>query len=340
MLSTKLPSPYVVGIPGSVLDADTRVVVAALNPVGFILFKRNCENREQLEALCKDLRTLCPLENKLIFVDQEGGRVNRILWEPYIGPPAADIGRIYEADAQAGLRAAELNGYIIAAQLATYGITVDCLPVADIAIKGADDVIGDRAFSDNPQTVAALCAATMKGLLAGGVWPVIKHAPGHGRALADSHKELPVVGTPCAELEKTDFVPFKINNMAPFVMTAHILYSDIDDKACATDSATLVGDVLQGKLGMSGVIVSDDLNMQALEGDMPTRAHRALSAGCDIALHCSGNLDELRSLIGTATLSKTATEKLNSLPPLGQPRPDLLLEAVAEIRSLLSDVAA
>jgi beta-N-acetylhexosaminidase len=340
MLSSKAISPYIVGIPGTTVDPQTRAVLAKLNPAGYILFKRNCESREQVEALCADLADLCPLEQKLIFIDQEGGRVNRILWEPYIGPAAARIGALYHQNASQGLRAAELNGYIIAAQLATYGITVDCLPVADIAVDGADAVIGDRAFSADPQAVAALCAATMKGLLAGGVWPVIKHAPGHGRATADSHHELPTVDTPADLLAAQDFVPFKVNNRAPFVMTAHILYSDMDATACATESAHMVNTVLRQELGMTGLIVSDDLNMQALAGDIPSRAGRALAAGCDLLLHCSGKLDELESLVGTATLSDRARTGIAALPSRGTPRPDLLMSAVTDIRSLLSDAAA
>ncbi|MBI1362646.1 MAG: beta-N-acetylhexosaminidase [Proteobacteria bacterium] len=340
MLSNKAIAPLVVGIPGTTVDPDTRAVLAALNPVGFILFKRNCESREQVEALCKELTGLCPMAQKLIFIDQEGGRVNRILWEPYMAPPGATIGALYHRNQALGLRAAELNGYIIAAQLATYGITVDCLPVADIAVDGADAVIGDRAFSKDPKAVAALCAATMKGLLAGGVWPVIKHAPGHGRAMADSHKELPVVKTDATTLEAVDFVPFAINNRAPFVMTAHIRYDAYDAKACATESTIMVNDVLRDKLGMSGLIVSDDLNMQALAGDTPSRARRALAAGCDLLLHCNGNLDELRSLVGVTELSEQARKAIENLPSRGLPRPDSLMEAVAEMRGLLSDAAA
>lgn len=347
-LSQQSIAPLIVGFDGTTLDEATKQAFLKLRPAGFILFKRNCESRPQLEKLCADLHALSPVNPPMIFIDQEGGRVNRILWDPYIGPTARTIGDLYAQDQQAGLRAAELNGYVIAAQLATYGITVDCLPVADVPIEGAHDIIGDRAFSFDPQTVAALCGATMKGLIAGGVWPVLKHLPGHGRAFADSHLELPEVDTSRADLDKTDFLPVRVNAAAPFVMTAHVAYTALDGSTCATFSSKILNGLLRKELGVTGLIVSDDLYMQALDGDLQSRADRSLAAGCDLLICGSSRIDgrfdahrwEEMLNLKLPPLTAEAAARIAKLPALGRATAENLHAAYHEVQQLLGRAAA
>lgn len=343
-LTARPVRPLILGLPGPVLDKATLGVIERLNPAGFILFKRNCISREQVEALCAELHRLSPLNPPLIFIDQEGGRVNRIKWEPYMAPPAATIGAIYNANPQKGLEAAEMNGYLLGAQLAVYGITANCLPVADVLAPGADPVIGNRSFGHDPESVAALCAATMKGLLAGGVWPVIKHAPGHGRAGADSHKTLPRVSASLRELEATDFAPFATNNRSPFVMTAHVAFDALGG-TCATTSPSVIEGLLRGKLGMTGIIISDDLFMQALTGPLMERAQSSLAAGCDLLICGSSALDggfdeaqwgQIQDLENLPDLGAATRTRLAALPPLHTPQPATLAEAFQTMQSLLA----
>lgn len=343
MLTSKNIAPLIVGFDGYTLTPEARELFLKLNPAGYILFKRNCKDADQVKALCAELARLSPFETPLIFIDQEGGRVNRIHWDPYMGPAPREIGKLYEQSPEKGMRAAELNAYLIARQLREYGITANCAPVADLLIEGADDVIGDRAFSADPQVISALCAATMKGLMAGGVWPVIKHAPGHGRAMADSHKELPVVDAPLEELKK-DFAPFKANNQAPFVMTAHVRYSAIDDARCATTSSRTLNGLMREELGMSGLIVADDMFMEALEGSLLERIESSLSAGCDLVIcgstsHITGEFadkfwNQLKNLPTRLNLTPEARGKLESLPKL--PSKDDL--NAAEMRQEISEI--
>jgi len=310
------PTSVIMSLPGTILDDNIRKIIKHINPVGFILFKRNCENGVQLNMLVEELKTLTCINNPLILIDQEGGRVNRIEWEKYMAPAPRAFGEIYEKDKNLGLKLAELNGFLLGAQLAAHGINVNCLPLGDVAFPETDDVIGDRSYSSNPQVVADLCGATIKGLIRGGVWPVIKHAPGHGRATADSHKELPIVNAKSADLERIDYIPFKMNRGCPFVMTAHILYTDID-KHCATSSLKVMDGILRQKIGMDGIIMSDDIGMNALHGSVRERASQALHGGCDLVLHCSGELDELSRLAGLPEVSDVVMAKLDSLPQLG-----------------------
>tara|TARA_R110000868_G_scaffold189695_1_gene432824 strand:+ start:11793 stop:12803 length:1011 start_codon:yes stop_codon:yes gene_type:complete len=335
MLAVKKPTPLILGLPSAVLDEETKALFRCLAPVGFILFKRNCEDAVQLKKLCADLKEVSPMAEPLIFIDQEGGRVNRIHWEEYMAPAGQTIGELFEKNIEKGLKAAQLNGYVLAAQLREYGINVNCLPLADVATKGMHDVIGDRAFSNNPKTVAALCAATITGLLAGGVWPIIKHAPGHGRALSDSHKDLPVVDASIDELRTQDFYPFIINKECPLVMTAHILYPQIDPLNCTTNSSKMIHDVLKGEMGLKGLIVSDDLNMQALAGSVRVRAEKALNAGCDLLLHCSGKLEEMEELKGLRDITPSALTAIENLPPLGKPYAHTIAEAKLELKEML-----
>jgi beta-N-acetylhexosaminidase len=334
MLKAKEVSPFIVAISGLNVTEEERETLLQLNPVGYILFARNCDNAQQVKELCDDLKSISSHHTPLIFIDQEGGRVKRIEWDDYIGPAGKTIGDIYKQDKALGLELAQKNGYVIAAQLAAYGINVNCLPLADVRHLGMHDVIGDRAFSDNPEDVAALCAATISGQLAGGVWSIIKHAPGHGRATADSHLELPEVDVPFEDLMKSDFYPFKVNNQCPFIMTAHIRYPQLDGK-CATDSKYVLDDVLRGALGMTGLIVSDDLNMEALEGTIRERAVRAMDAGCELMLQCSGRLEDLQQLVDLPAITDGAMEKLSALPTLGKFDDQLLEESKDLLREHL-----
>lgn len=336
MLAVKNPKPLIVGIAGTEVSGEEEMLLRRLAPVGFILFKRNCENKAQLKNLCDKLKTLSPMHDPLIFIDQEGGRVNRIDWEDYMAPCGRTIGELYEEDAEKGMLAARLNGYVLAAQLYEYGINVNCLPVADVATDDMHDVIGDRAFSTKPQTVATLCASTIAGMMAGGTYPIIKHAPGHGRATSDSHKELPKVDAPLEELKRQDFYPFEVNKECPLVMTAHILYPQLDAENCTTNSKYVIADVLKKEIGLKGLIVSDDINMQALKGTMLQRANNALNAGCDLLLHCSGKFEELNELMGVQDMKALDMEKLQALPKLGKPNAMLLEDSKQQLKELLA----
>lgn len=336
MLAIKNPKPLILSLEGTEVSSSEELLFRRLAPVGFILFKRNCENKSQLKKLCDKLKTLSPMRDPLILIDQEGGRVNRIDWEDYMGPAGRTIGTLFEQDAEKGLLAARLNGYLLASQLYEYGINVNCLPVADVATDDMHDVIGDRAFSTNPHNVASLCASTIAGMMAGGTYPIIKHAPGHGRATADSHLELPQVDASLAELKEQDFYPFIVNKECPLVMTAHILYPQLDAENCTTNSKHLIHKVLKKEIGLKGLIVSDDINMQALKGSMYERAMKALHAGCDLLLHCSGKLDEMKELVNIPDTTADVVKKLESLPRLGKPDAALMRDAKERLQELLS----
>jgi beta-N-acetylhexosaminidase len=232
-----------------------------------------------------------------VLVDQEGGRVQRLgppHWPAY--PPGAAFARLYAMDRPAGLRAAWLGARLIAADLAALGIDVDCAPVADVPVSGADPVIGDRAYGATPEQVATLAGAVAEGLLAGGILPVLKHVPGHGRATADSHKKLPVVTAERAALERTDFAAFRALAHLPMGMTAHVVFAAIDPMAPATTSAVMIGEVIRGSIGFDGLLMSDDISMGALSGAIGARSQAAIAAGCDVVLHCSGSLAEMEEV--------------------------------------------
>ncbi len=269
-----------------------------LDPAGIILFARNIEDPPQLRALTDAIRATLPRKNLPILIDQEGGRVARLKGNHFRHPPAAArFGALFDDDWHLALRAAFLNARLIAQQLSDAGINVDCAPVCDIPQPGAHDVIGDRAFHANPHVAAALARATARGLLAGGVQPVMKHIPGHGRAQADSHLSLPVVEADAATLRATDLVPFrKLRALAPWAMTAHIRYPALDALHCATLSGRIIRDVIRREADFHGVLVSDDLRMKALSGDAPSLAVAALSAGCDVALDCAPGPDDWPAL--------------------------------------------
>lgn len=269
-------------------------------PWALILFARNIETPEQVRRLTGELRATLGYDAP-VLIDQEGGRVQRLgppHWPRY--PAGAVYGRLYDGDPAAGLAAARLGARLIAADLAAVGIDVDCAPIADVPAAEADPVIGDRAYGMNPAKVSVIARAFAEGLQAGGVLPVVKHIPGHGRATADSHVGLPVVDTARAELEATDFAAFRPLAGLPLAMTAHIVFSAIDPVAPASTSAIMVKDVIRGSIGFKGLLMSDDVSMQALSGTLAQRTAAAVAAGCDVVLHCNGRMEEMREVAANA----------------------------------------
>ena len=288
---------FITGLSGLELGAAERNFLRDSEPWGLILFKRNIGDPEQVRRLVADFRDNVGRADAPVLIDQEGGRVQRLgppHWPKY--PPGAIYGQIYDRDRAAALTAARLGARLIAADLMPLGIDVDCLPLADVPVATADVVIGDRAYGDTPEKVSDIAAAIAEGLTAGGVLPVLKHLPGHGRAEADSHHRLPVVQTDLATLERTDFVAFRPLAELPLGMTAHVVFSDIDPIQPATTSATMVQQVIRQSIGFQGLLMSDDISMNALTGSIFERSRAAIDAGCDIVLHCNGSLEEMRAV--------------------------------------------
>jgi len=291
---------FITGLAGPALTDAERAFLREMQPWGLIVFQRNVTAPEALRRLIEDVRAMLARDAP-VLVDQEGGRVQRLdlpHWPKY--PPAAAYGRLYERNRKAGLAAARLGARLIAADLAAAGIDVDCMPVADVPVRGADAVIGDRAFAAQPDAVAALAAAFAAGLAEGGVLPVLKHIPGHGRATADSHHSLPVVSAERATLETSDFAAFRPLAGLPLAMTAHVMFTAIDPVAPATTSATIVRDVIRGSIGYQGLLMSDDISMGALRGSLAERARAAFAAGCDVVLHCNGAIAEMHAVAAAA----------------------------------------
>jgi beta-N-acetylhexosaminidase len=291
---------FITGIAGPALTATERTFLREVQPWGLILFGRNVAGPQPLRRLIDDFRNTLARAAP-VLVDQEGGRVQRLgppHWPEY--PPAATYGAIYRRDREAGLAAARLGARLIASDLSALGIDVDCMPVADVPIASSDAVIGDRAYDDDPRTVAAIANAVVQGLTEGGVLPVVKHVPGHGRATADSHERLPVVSTDRASLEATDFAAFRPLARLPLAMTAHVVFTAIDPVAPATISATIVREVIRGSIGFDGLLMSDDVSMGALSGSIGRRTRAAIAAGCDIVLHCNGRMSEMLAVADAA----------------------------------------
>jgi beta-N-acetylhexosaminidase len=286
---------FITGVSGTELTADEREFIASERPWGFILFKRNIGTPAQVASLVGQLREVAGAVDAPVLIDQEGGRVQRLgppHWPAY--PPGAAFGRLYDIDPTLGLAAARLSARLIADDLLPLGVTVDCLPLADVPIAGADAVIGDRAYGTRPDKVAAIARAVTEGLEQGGILPVLKHIPGHGRATADTHFRLPVVDTPKIELEATDFAAFRPLADLPMAMTAHVVFSAFDPVHPATTSATMIEHVIRGLIGFQGLLMSDDVSMNALAGSVAERTRAIFAAGCDMVLHCNGKLDEMR----------------------------------------------
>lgn len=306
------PRAVVFGCAGPDLTPDEAAFFREADPLGFILFRRNCVDRDQMRRLVADLRASVGRADAPVLIDQEGGRVARMRpphWPAH--PPMGVFGDLAARDPAAGREAAWINGRLLAHMLAEVGITVDCAPVCDVPVEGAHDIIGDRAFSRDPAIVTALARATAEGLLAGGVLPVIKHIPGHGRAGTDSHAELPVVEAGRAVLEATDFLPFRALADLPLAMVAHVVLKAIDPDAPASTSPIVVREVVRGpSIGFDGLLFSDDLSMNALRGEPYARAQAVLAAGMDVVLHCNGDLDEMRALLGAVpALDGVAAER-------------------------------
>jgi beta-N-acetylhexosaminidase len=308
-LRDELPRAVVLGCAGESLRAFERDFFAAADPVGFILFRRNCRSPEQVRELVGGLREIVGRADAPLLIDQEGGRVARLRpphWRLY--PSAARLASLPDPSAE---KAARLTARLIADDLGQMGITVDCLPVLDLTVAGADPVIGDRAYGSDPDRVACLARAVCEGLLEGGVLPVVKHIPGHGRAQVDSHYACPSVETGYQELSRTDFAPFRALASMPWAMTAHIVYGAIDPTRPATLSRKVVAEIIRGDIGFDGVLVSDDLSMRALGGALGERARRALAAGCDLALHCNGRPREMEEIVAAVgPVSPLAAERL------------------------------
>jgi beta-N-acetylhexosaminidase len=323
------------------LSAAEREFVRAERPWGFILFKRNIETPAQVSNLVGELRGLIENADAPVLIDQEGGRVQRLgppHWPVY--PPGAAFGALYDIDPQLGLSAARLSSRLIADDLAALGVTVDCLPLADVPVEGADAVIGNRAYGTEPGKVASIARAVTEGLEQGGVLPVLKHIPGHGRATADSHIGLPTVDTARNELERTDFAAFQPLADLPMAMTAHVVFSALDPAQPATTSATIIQQVIRGVIGFQGLLMSDDVSMNALAGTITERTRAIVSAGCDMVLHCNGKLDEMRDVAReTPELAGDALQRaIRALASRKPPQPLDRRAARAELDALLNRV--
>ncbi|WP_413987850.1 beta-N-acetylhexosaminidase [Labrys okinawensis] len=293
-------SALILGCSGLSLTPDEKAFYRDVDPWGFILFRRNVGNPAQVKALTAELREAVGRDAP-VSVDQEGGRVQRLTapnWPKY--PAARRYGQIHANDPTTRREITRLAARLIAHDLLQVGINVDCLPVLDIPVPGAHDVIGDRAYGLDATTVGTLGRAAAEGLIAGGVMPVMKHIPGHGKAGVDSHLSLPVVESTRAELESHDFLPFRMLTDMPAAMTAHVVYTDLDPSSPATTSRKVIRNVIRGTIGYDGLLMSDDLSMQALAGTLGQRAANAFAGGCDIGLHCNGVMEEMIGVAGAA----------------------------------------
>jgi beta-N-acetylhexosaminidase len=287
---------FISGCSSTSLSDEEKRFFAEACPWGLILFKRNIENPAQVTELTRSYREIAGRSDAPVLIDQEGGRVQRLGPPHWPNFPAAE--KLASAsDMEASV---ELGARLIANELTSLGINVDCLPVADLRFPGAHDVIGDRAYGSDPASVAALARAAAEGLMAGGVLPVVKHIPGHGRALADSHLELPKVLVSREELERTDFEPFRRLADLPLAMTAHVIYEAIDSALPATISKVVVRDVIRNHIGFDGLLITDDVSMKALSGAIGEKTKAAFAAGCDLALHCNGKMDEMREVAASS----------------------------------------
>jgi beta-N-acetylhexosaminidase len=290
------PRAVLFGCAGERLSAEERRLFTDCDPLGFVLFRRNCAEPDQVRALVAEMRGCVGRGDAPVLIDQEGGRVARLRpphWRTY--PAAARLAALPDREAEEAVR---LGARLIADDLAALSVTVDAAPVLDLPVAGADGVIGDRAYGSDPARVARLGRAMGEGLLEGGVLPVVKHMPGHGRARVDSHHACPVVDAGADELAATDFVPFRALSDMPWAMTAHLVYGAFDAEP-ATMSHWVIDQVIRGEIGFGGVLVSDDIGMGALSGGIAERAGKALDAGCDLALHCSGVFDEMAAVAET-----------------------------------------
>jgi beta-N-acetylhexosaminidase len=329
---------FITGVSGPELNAAEREFIRSQRPWGFILFKRNIETPDQVRRLVDELRSELGWAEAPVLIDQEGGRVQRLgppNWPVY--PPGAVFGALYDIDPDLGRTAARLSARLIAADLDDLGINVDCLPLADVPVAGANAVIGNRAYGTEPAKVAAIARAVTDGLQQGGILPVLKHIPGHGRAAADTHFMLPEVDTPNAELKRTDFAAFRPLADLPMAMTAHVVFSALDPAHPATTSATIISEVIRGAIGFQGLLMSDDVSMNALAGSIADRSRAIVAAGCDMVLHCNGKIDEMHEVAGeTPPLSGEALQRAErALASRRPPQPFDRTRARVELDALI-----
>jgi len=331
---------FITAVSGPALTDEERGFLRDAQPWGLILFGRNVEHAGQVRRLVDDFRALVG-RHAPVLIDQEGGRVQRLgppQWPAY--PPGAAYGEVYDRNREKGLAAARLGARLIAADLAALGIDVDCMPLADVPVDGADPVVGDRAYGDNPAKVAAVALAIAAGLSDGGVLPVLKHIPGHGRATADSHQWLPVVDTDRKTLEITDFAAFRPLAGLPLGMTTHVVFSAIDPVAPATTSVTIVRDVIRDSIGFQGLLMSDDITMGALSGTLAERCGATLAAGCDLVLHCSGEMPEMQAIAAAVpVLAGSSLRRAEAALAMKRPAAPIdLATARAKFRDLMAGV--
>ena len=329
------------GLAGTELSADERGFFRDAKPAGYILFRRNIETREQLLRLTNSLRELEGHDGVAILIDQEGGRVARMRPPEWPAFPAAEsFDKLYQLAPSSAIEAARVNARALGLMLVECGVTVDCLPLVDVRQEGASDIIGDRALGSEPMQVSALGRAQLDGLASAGVIGVVKHIPGHGRALVDSHLSLPVVGVSQVALRQSDFLPFQALRHAPFAMTAHVVFPELDPDRPATTSRRVIARTIRGELGIEGLLLSDDLAMNALQGDPAERALAALEAGCDLALHCTGRLEETRAVLGAVPpLAPSLAARLEGVMAAFAATPALPLDARAAEAQLVSLLA-
>lgn len=326
------------GCAGPELLPEERQFFRDVNPWGFILFARNIQNPDQLAGLVRQLRECTGRMDTPVLIDQEGGRVARLKpphWRTV--PPGAVFGALYDRNPENARAACYLNARLLSAELAGLGVNVDCVPVLDVPAAGSHQIIGDRAFASDPAIVAELGRVMCEGMLAGGVLPVIKHIPGHGRAGADSHLDLPKVGAALEALQRTDFVPFLALNDMPLAMTAHVAYTALDGDIPASHSGKIIETIIRGALGFDGVLMCDDLGMAALQGSFAERGRKAITAGCDLLLHCSGVMTEMRDVMReTPVLAQKAAVRCDAALACLRP-PDAFdaAEARAKLAALL-----
>ena len=338
-MSTNSPiSACILGCAGLTLTGAERDFFRRTNPLGFILFARNVDTPDQVRELVRDLRATLGRNDAPVLIDQEGGRVQRLRPPHWRKAPNGEVfAQLAARDVDLARHLLRLNYRLIGAELAELGIDVDCAPVADVPIPGAHDVIGDRAFGHDAAQVADLARAVMDGLLDQGIMPIIKHIPGHGRSMVDSHFSLPVVDASVDDLRRSDFEAFRRLADAPWAMTAHVVYRAIDDQAPATTSSKVIGQFIRGEIGFDGVLISDDLSMKALGGSFADRARASLAAGCDVVLHCNGDMDEMQGVAaGTAALTDAAQTRLARANGLRRhlPAPDKAAAAAEVSRSI------
>ena len=305
---TETPAAGLFGLGGLAITGDEKTFFKQVQPLGYILFARNVDHPDQVRALCQSLKDLHSYD-PLILIDQEGGRVQRLRPPHWLDYPAMRrFGALYSTSPDEAVRCLRQNNALLGQDLADLGITVSCAPVMDVPIPTAHDIIGDRAFSHDPSVVRDLARPACDGLLDAGIIPVIKHLPGHGRALSDSHLDLPRISAGLDDLKKTDFLPFRDWDAVPcFAMTAHVVLDAVDPHAPITTSRTGIDEIIRGELGFEGLLMSDDIGMKALSGSFGQRAKACLDAGCDVVLHCSGDMDEMRDVASVLpTLSERA----------------------------------